>query len=161
MFRLFDVSKQVVGQMFVHGANVLLSSLGSEHSGNACVYYFLNVLLDTTLGTVRTPTIFVLGWLIIVVYAVPGVGVIYINLHFLTYLFSEKLNLKGFESGVYGDPPSPRFWMRQAAVYVLALTGMKLFVLGLYAVIPGIFKFGEWLLSWTWTGDGDVIQVIL
>lgn len=50
-FRLFDVSKQVVGQMFVHGVNVLISDLGSHHSaGNACVYYFLNILIDTTFG---------------------------------------------------------------------------------------------------------------
>jgi hypothetical protein len=50
-FRLFDVSKQVVGQMFVHGVNVLISDVGSHHSaGNACVYYFLNILIDTTLG---------------------------------------------------------------------------------------------------------------
>lgn len=49
--RLFDVSKQVLGQMFVHGLNVLISDLGSHHSaGNACTYYFLNILLDTTLG---------------------------------------------------------------------------------------------------------------
>ena len=50
-FRLFDVSKQIVGQMFVHGVNVFISDLGSHHSaGNACVYYFLNILIDTTIG---------------------------------------------------------------------------------------------------------------
>ena len=49
--RLFDVSKQVVGQLFCHGLNVLISDLGSHHSaGNACSYYFLNIFLDTTLG---------------------------------------------------------------------------------------------------------------
>lgn len=49
--RLFDVSKQVVGQMFVHGVNVFLSDFGSNHTeGNACVFYFLNILIDTTLG---------------------------------------------------------------------------------------------------------------
>lgn len=51
-YRLFDVSKQIVGQMFVHGVNVVVSDVGSTRtSGNACVYYFLNILLDTTLGT--------------------------------------------------------------------------------------------------------------
>lgn len=50
--RLFDVSKQVVGQMFVHGVNVLISGVVSHHtSNNACVSYFLNILIDTTLGT--------------------------------------------------------------------------------------------------------------
>jgi len=138
---LFDVSKQVVGQMFVHGVNVLISDLGSHHSaGNACVYYFLNILIDTTIG----------------------VAIIYLILRLLTHILSDRANLKGFESGQYGNPPSFAFWLRQAAVYVLSLTSMKLFVVGLFALYPGILKIGEWLLSWTRTGDGkDAFQVIV
>ena len=90
-----------------------------------------------------------------------GVGIIYGVLHALTYLFSEKLGLKGFESGVYGNPPSLNYWCRQAATYVVALTAMKLAVILLLVLFPGIFKIGEWLLSWTWTGDGDALQVVL
>ncbi|RXW25423.1 hypothetical protein EST38_g410 [Candolleomyces aberdarensis] len=138
-FRLFDVSKQVFGQMFVHGLNVLISGVISDAtSGNACVSYFLNILIDTTLG----------------------IGIIYGVLHALTFLFSEKLGLKGFESGVYGNPPSLNYWCRQAATYVVALTAMKLAVILLLVLFPGIFKIGEWLLSWTWTGDGDALQVV-
>ena len=49
--RLFDVSKQIVGQMFVHTANLLASGLVSNHTdGNACVNYFLHILIDTTFG---------------------------------------------------------------------------------------------------------------
>ena len=49
--RLFDVSKQVAGQLFVHGINLLVSGLVSHHTdGNACVSYFLNILIDTTFG---------------------------------------------------------------------------------------------------------------
>lgn len=49
--RFFDVSKQVIGQMFVHGLNVLISDvLAHVSAGNACVLYFLNILIDTTLG---------------------------------------------------------------------------------------------------------------
>ncbi|KXN92354.1 hypothetical protein AN958_08585 [Leucoagaricus sp. SymC.cos] len=136
---LFDVSKQVVGQMFVHGVNVFLSDLGSDTTeGNACVFYFLNILIDTTLG----------------------VTLIYVILRLLTYLAREKLGLKGFESGVYGSPPSIKYWARQAAIYVLTLTTMKFIVVGLFALWPGIFKIGEWLLSWTYTKDGDAVQVI-
>lgn len=54
--RIFDVSKQVIGQMFVHGVNVLISDVVAHvSSGNACVLYFLNILLDTTFGTSRLP----------------------------------------------------------------------------------------------------------
>jgi hypothetical protein len=52
--RLFDVSKQVVGQMFVHTANLLAAGLVSHHTdGNACVNYFLNILIDTTFGELQ------------------------------------------------------------------------------------------------------------
>ncbi|KAE9409802.1 hypothetical protein BT96DRAFT_806157 [Gymnopus androsaceus JB14] len=137
---LFDVSKQIVGQMFLHGVNVLISDLLSHFSSaNACVSYFLNILVDTTLG----------------------VALIYLILHVLTHIFSEKFHLKGFESGVYGSPPQFKFWARQAVLYVTALTTMKFLVIGLLALFPGLFKIGAWLLSWTWTGEGDALQVIV
>jgi hypothetical protein len=48
---LFDVAKQLAGQMFVHGVNLLISGVVAKiESGNACVLYFLNILIDTTLG---------------------------------------------------------------------------------------------------------------
>ncbi|THH12270.1 hypothetical protein EW145_g114 [Phellinidium pouzarii] len=134
---MFDVSKQIVGQMFVHGMNVLISDLGAHHaSGNPCALYFLNILIDTTLG----------------------VGIIYFIHHLLTHVFTNMLHLKGFESGQYGDPPSIWHWTRQAAVYVIALTTMKALVIGLFAAWPGIFGIGDWLLSWT--GGEDATQVI-
>ncbi|KAL5487715.1 hypothetical protein ACEPAI_5823 [Sanghuangporus weigelae] len=133
----FDVSKQVVGQMFIHGMNLLISGVGAHHaSGNPCALYFLNILIDTTLG----------------------VALIYFVHHFLTYMLSDKLMLKGFRSGQYGSPPSILYWIRQAVVYVTALTTMKLVVIGLFAIWPGIVEVGNWLLSWT--GGGDGIQVV-
>jgi len=37
--------------MSVHGANIFLSDLVSGNTaGNACVFYFLHILIDTTLG---------------------------------------------------------------------------------------------------------------
>ncbi|KAH6914770.1 vacuolar membrane protein [Coprinopsis sp. MPI-PUGE-AT-0042] len=134
---LFDVSKQVVGQMFVHGVNVLISGVISELTDrNACVFYFLNILVDTTVG----------------------VGIIYGCLHLFNHIFTEKLGWKGFESGVYGDPPSVNFWFRQAATYMTCLLIMKLLVVGLFVLVPGIFTIGQWLLSWTHAG-GEVLQV--
>ncbi|KAJ7831892.1 vacuolar membrane protein-domain-containing protein [Mycena leptocephala] len=136
---IFDVSKQIVGQMFVHAFNVLISDLVSHHSSNnACVSYFLNILVDTTLG----------------------VGLIFVILRVLTFILTEKFHLKGFESGIYGTPPSLKFWMRQAAIYLVALTTMKFMVIGLLALFPGLFAVGGWLLSWTWSGDGDTLEVI-
>jgi hypothetical protein len=90
-----------------------------------------------------------------------GVAIIYGVIHLLTFILSERFGLKGFESGVYGNPPSLNYWCRQAAIYVTALTTMKFVVIALLVLFPGIFNIGEWLLSWTWTGDGDALQVIL
>ncbi|KAF8213953.1 vacuolar membrane protein-domain-containing protein [Mycena galopus ATCC 62051] len=136
---LFDVSKQVVGQMWVHAFNVFISALVSHHSSNnACVSYFLNVLVDTTVG----------------------VGLIYVVLRVLTHLASERFQLKGFESGVYGTPPSFKYWMRQAAIYILALTTMKFMVIGLLALLPGLWTLAAWLLSWTWSSEGDSFEVV-
>jgi hypothetical protein len=134
---LFDVSKQVVGQMFVHGVNVIVSDVGSTRSsGNACVYYFLNILLDTTLG----------------VYA------IYITLFFLTWYLAEKLKLKGLRSGQYGSPPSLNYWVRQLAIYVISLTSMKLIVIVVVSYWEGLSDIAAWLLSWL--GNDDTAQVI-
>lgn len=84
---------------------------------------------------------------------------IYVTLHALTNLLTDKLHLAGFTSGQYGSPPSVNYWFRQATVYVLAITTMKLVVVALFAVWPGIFGVGQWLLSWT--GDGSNFQIIL
>lgn len=134
---LFDISKQVLGQLVVHGVNVLISDLVAHAAdGNACVFYFLNILVDTTIG----------------------VGVIYLVLHLTTWLLAEKCGLKGFESGQYGTPPSFVYWLKQATVYVFSLMTMKLLVVALFAVWPGVFKIGEWLLDFL--GPSDEIQVI-
>lgn len=88
-----------------------------------------------------------------------GVGIIYYCLRLATLLLSERLGLEGLRSGEYGSPPSFSYWIRQLAVYVSCLSVMKLVVIGLFALWPGIFKVGEWLLSWL--GNGDVAQVVL
>lgn len=91
----------------------------------------------------------------------PGVALLYMILRFVNHILVDKLEWSGFESGQYGTPPSTITWMRQAAVYISALTTMKLLVVALFALYPGIFKIGDWLLSWTRSGDHDAFQVIL
>jgi hypothetical protein len=151
------VSKQVVGQMFVHGVNVFISDVGSTRSsGNACVFYFLNILIDTTLGVLPLN---ILPFSSFHVHSMPGVGVIYLNLHLLTWLFITKLHFKGFQSGQYGSPPSLSFWARQAAVYVVSLTSMKILVVVLLAFCKQLLDIGAWLLSWL--GTSDTAQVVL
>jgi STIMATE family len=150
------VSKQVVGQMFVHGVNVFISDVGSARSsGNACVFYFLNILIDTTLGTSHSPFPSSASY----VPSTKGVGAIYLTLHLLTWVFTTKLRFKGFQSGQYGSPPSLNYWARQATVYVVSLTSMKLLVVLLLASWRKLLDIGAWLLSWL--GNSNAAQVVL
>jgi len=121
----------------VRGVNVFISDVGSARSsGNACVFYFLNILIDTTLG----------------------VGAIYLTLHLLTWIFTTKLHFKGFLSGQYGSPPSLNYWARQATVYVVSLTSMKLLVILLLVSWHKLIDIGAWLLGWL--GNSDAAQVV-
>jgi len=46
-----DISKQMLGQAFVHILNVLVSdSIAKNDKGNPCALYFLNIGVDTTVG---------------------------------------------------------------------------------------------------------------
>lgn len=138
---------------FIHGFNLLVSGLGAHHSSrNPCALYFLNVLIDTTLG------LYFAFLSRLCAHRIPGVGVIYAAHHGLTYLFVELLHFKGCTSGYYGRPPKVSYWIRQAAIYVVALTSMKLLVVSLFTVYPSITSIGDWLLSWIAPGS---LQVIL
>lgn len=60
--------------------------------------------------------------------------------------------LKGFQSGVYGEPPLHNqlvIWLKQLSVYILALVTMKIVVLVLFAICPWLEGFGKWVLKWT------------
>jgi len=53
---VFDVSKQLIGQIVVHFSNIGISGWISHVSvKNPCVTYFLNILVDTTLGMCALP----------------------------------------------------------------------------------------------------------
>lgn len=158
-YRLFDVSKQILGQAFVHGLNLFISDIAAHVAqGNPCDLYFLNVLIDTTIGEMECITLYQDLDAVLFLF-LSGVGYIYLVLHGADKLFTDYLQLKGFRSGEYGDPPSIAFWGRQAAVYVFTILTMKLLLVALFAAWPGIFTIGEWLLSWI--GKNDRLQVIL
>ncbi|WVQ71007.1 hypothetical protein IAR50_000532 [Cryptococcus sp. DSM 104548] len=127
---LLDVSKQLAGQAVVHGLNILISWLvASVAHNNPCSLYFLNVLIDTTLG----------------------VGIIFISLKLFTWYFSSYLGYDGFISGKYGSPPRATFWWKQLLTYVMSIITMKLLVL-LPLTLPRIsdllLRLGHWLLEY-------------
>ncbi|OBZ84551.1 hypothetical protein A0J61_07399 [Choanephora cucurbitarum] len=131
---LFDISKQLIGGGIVHTLNIVAShlfgrSLEDESESNPCVWYFLNILIDTTFG-------------VLIIWAVLSVVKRLANFY----------RLKGFQSGVYGSPPlgnQLRVWAKQLGAYVLALVVMKLVVVILFSLCPWLETLGEWVLSWT------------
>ncbi|KAK4056196.1 hypothetical protein OIO90_002637 [Microbotryomycetes sp. JL221] len=133
-----DVSKQVVGQAFVHMSNVVISDLIASHKmDNPCSLYALNILIDTTIG------VFVL-WI------------------FLKLSTSVMLQYQpDFRSGDYGEPFSINAWAQQAAIYVACLSAMKVVVLIIFWMFPVLFVAANWCLSWIESDDAQVVLVML
>lgn len=60
---VFDVSKQILGQIVVHFGNIGISDWISHVSvKNPCVTYFLNILVDTTIGMCALPLFRSFSW---------------------------------------------------------------------------------------------------
>lgn len=105
---MLDVGKQLVGQATLHALNILVRCAGmtmtrafwlhdttdtqismsaaDSSDKNPCSLYFLNILIDTTVG----------------------VGIFYVGLLLYTKLFVKHLGPEGFTSGQYGRPPQWR-----------------------------------------------------
>jgi len=161
-----DVSKQMLGQLFVHILNIVLSDFVASGGGeNPCSLYFLNILVDTTLG----------------------VFFIYIALKYVTYFLTERLGLEGFISGQYTPPlpsivpasstgpstsaqsgssrrafrrgrPRIEYWLKQLASYLFVLFLMKMAVLVVFGFFPFLFDVGSWILGFF--GSNKDFQVL-
>jgi hypothetical protein len=112
----------------VFGKKTLNNHLNSLLN-NVHYRYFLNILVDTTLG-------------VLIIWGVLSA------VKFVTRFY----RLNGFQSGVYGEPPltnQTKIWAKQLGVYVMALVIMKIVVLILFGICPWLEDFGEWVLTWT------------
>ncbi|KFX90182.1 hypothetical protein O988_08307 [Pseudogymnoascus sp. VKM F-3808] len=103
---------------------------GDDGDPNPCSFYFLNLLIDTTLG----------------------IPILIFFLHLLTRLF--LLTTLGeppqsIESGNYGTPPRATWWAKQSLIYFLGLLSMKFIVLLIFIFLPWISHVGDWALRWT------------
>ncbi|KAL7313789.1 hypothetical protein PS15m_007481 [Mucor circinelloides] len=129
-----DVSKQLAGGIMIHSLNVVAAVFfgvkpEEGQKSNPCVWYFLNIFVDTTLG----------------------IGILWCILTGFKYLIL-RLQLTGFQSGVYGEPPlmeQLKKWSKQLFVYIVSLIIMKVIVVGLFHLCPWIEDFGDWVLQWT------------
>ncbi|BFZ55213.1 hypothetical protein PYCC9005_002253 [Savitreella phatthalungensis] len=131
----FDVSKQLIGAVVVHFVNIGMSSAvglgagggrkgGGGEGTSPCTWYFLNIIVDTTLG----------------------VALLYAVLKLLTHM----LEVAGvvMHTGDYGTPPRWSRFLGQLAVFVTGLVLMKIIVFALLYAFPGLAKLGDWGLRW-------------
>ncbi|KAI4256325.1 MAG: hypothetical protein L6R42_006289 [Xanthoria sp. 1 TBL-2021] len=138
----FDVSKQVVGSVLLHIANLGMSLLSSgqltitpktdtgEYRANPCSFYLLNLAIDTTIG----------------------IPILLTLLRLLTYGFSlTPLGdpPESIQSGHYGRPAKASWWLKQSFIYFIGLLGMKACVFAIFQLCPWLIRVGDWALKWT------------
>ncbi|XP_064864293.1 store-operated calcium entry regulator STIMATE-like isoform X2 [Oncorhynchus nerka] len=130
----YDTSKQAIGALFIHFANVFLSNLTEL---DPCSLYLINFLLDATLG-------------MLVIWA--GVKVV-----------SRIVEYKQFALltfGEYGDPPQAAAWLGQCGVYLLIMVLEKSLV-SLVLLIPGWTNLQSVLLDYIPNPQVDLVLVML
>ncbi|WPK24728.1 hypothetical protein PUMCH_002012 [Australozyma saopauloensis] len=145
----FDVSKQIIGAMGVHVFNLLLSILKAQPdinvakkksddcyenddcTGSPCDWYFLNIVLDCTIG----------------------VYVLYLVLRFVSFVCKKYLHVTQIESGEYGPNPhrpSVRAYLKQLSLYFGSLMVTKFVLYGLVECFESelLWFTSNILLSW-------------
>ncbi|XP_019867678.2 store-operated calcium entry regulator STIMATE [Aethina tumida] len=88
----YDTSKQGMGAMAIHLANVWLAG---QYTGDPCTWYLINFLLDSSLGLL----------------------IIFVGIRICQYLARTK-GWEAINFGEYGKPPSANAWMAQCCLYV-------------------------------------------
>ncbi|KAL8797825.1 MAG: hypothetical protein Q9195_000177 [Heterodermia aff. obscurata] len=142
----FDASKQVVGSVLLHVANLFMSMLSSgqftvkagDYQANPCSFYLLNLAIDTTIGI---PILIAL------------LRILYHGFS-LTPLADPP---ESIQSGHYGHPPRASWWLKQSFIYFIGLLGMKCCVFLIFQLCPWIIRVGDWALRWT--EGNETVQV--
>ncbi|PWW77398.1 hypothetical protein C7212DRAFT_350753 [Tuber magnatum] len=162
----FDVSKQVVGSVLVHIANILLSMLSSGTFTTDPIPKSLGVAAPAFAQLLRrqvegdepdfyhpNPCSFYL--LNLAIDTTVGIVILIYLLHLLHALFLLSpipVFRTGISSGDYGEPPKWSYWGKQSIIYFMGLMGMKLVVWLIFALCPWLGRLGDWMLAWT---EGD------
>ncbi|OBT58259.1 hypothetical protein VE04_01561 [Pseudogymnoascus sp. 24MN13] len=148
----FDVSKQVVGSVLLHAANLVMSMLSSGRlsmkvedviieargeSGSAsgdpnpCSFYFLNLLIDVNHHWNSNSNL------------LPP------SPHTPLPPHIPRRAAAIHRVWTYGSPPRAKWWAKQSLIYFLGLLSMKFIVLLIFIFLPWISHVGDWALRWT------------
>lgn len=105
-----DSSKQLMGAGWIHVMNLLFAQQLQSRlsgSGDQCDWYWVNIMVDTTLG-------------------------VYVEFLLLSFITSFVLKGADFKSGAYKNDHGdvlPRKYFKQLGVWLVVVTCMKLFML--------------------------------
>ena len=158
----FDASKQVVGSVLLHLANLVMSMFsagqiqvpvaqaaasaaranGEEYQPNPCSFYLLNLAIDTTLGIP----------ILIIILRLLTAGAT------LTPLAHPP---ESIQSGHYGTPPRATWWLKQSLIYFIGLLCMKTCVFIIFELLPWIVQVGDWALRWTEGNEAVQIAFVM
>ncbi|XP_033845129.1 transmembrane protein 110, like [Periophthalmus magnuspinnatus] len=130
----YDTSKQAIGALFIHFANVFLSTFTKE---DPCSLYLMNFLLDATLGML----------------------VIWLALKLVSRLVEYK-QWTLLILGEYGDPPQAAAWLGQCGIYLLIMV-LEKGVVSLVLLIPGWSELQEVLLGYIANPQLELVLVML
>jgi len=140
---LLDSSKQLIGAFWIHILNLLGSRLFSDYDGNECEWYWINIMLDTTIG----------------------VGIEYLVLLGLTQAIARCCGQHSdLNSGQYRGPNGdvlPHKYLKQLAVWILVVTIMKGFMAVLMAAAHSLWiSLASWFLQPV-SGNSEVELVLI
>jgi STIMATE family len=158
----FDASKQVVGSVLLHLANLVMSMFsagqiqasvaqaaasaaganGEKYQPNPCSFYLLNLAIDTTLGIP----------ILIIILRLLTAGAT------LTPLAHPP---ESIQSGHYGTPPRATWWLKQSLIYFIGLLCMKTCVFVIFELLPWIVQVGDWALRWTEGNEAVQIAFVM
>ncbi|KAI8801263.1 vacuolar membrane protein-domain-containing protein [Cladochytrium replicatum] len=140
---IMDTSKQALASSMVHFANVALAYMSGDAAtdrnvSNPCVWYFLNILLDTTIG----------------------VGILYGYLR-LIHSAAEGIGLTQIKSGSYGNPPQFSAWFKQLCLFIAAWFWVKITVVLILQLFPFLAAVVEYMLGPLERGSDSRAQVVV
>jgi hypothetical protein len=122
-----DTSKQAISAGLVHFANIFLAYISSvlpKAPSNPCVWYFLNLLLDTTIG----------------------VYLLYLSLNIVNYI-AGLCGISDIKMGHYGNPTRLWPWFKQLILFLIAWFFVKIIIAIGLLQIPLFGIIAEWILS--------------
>lgn len=126
---MLDVSKQGLSAVLAHSMNMLIATLLTHlESSDQCVWYFVNITIDTTLGVL-------LCYILVRGFEMLAIQHTWQRVRTGNYLYKGKLDYVG--------------WMSQVVIWTMILSSVKwtLFA-GIYLNADALSRYGDAVIGW-------------